>query len=75
MPLSVGVSVHDDSAHTGNAKRETINGLAGLDAGGEVIARLNYEGAAGGVATLDANAEFEDVDVMTQKYLSIAMVM
>lgn len=39
MPLSGGTSgAHDDSMHQGNAKRDTVEGLAGLDAGGHVLA-------------------------------------
>ena len=49
--------------------------MAGLDATSKVIARLNYEGAANGVASLDANTEFSDVNVMDQKYLSIVLAL
>ena len=39
MPLSGGMAgPHDDSLHQGNAKRDVANGLAGLDAQGDLIA-------------------------------------
>lgn len=39
MPFQIGsVAVHDDGQHTGSAKRDAANGLAGLDSNGNVLA-------------------------------------
>lgn len=39
MPIPGGTSgAHDDDMHQGSAKRDTANGLAGLGAGGQVLA-------------------------------------
>lgn len=40
-----------------NAEKGAPNGVATLDAAGQVVERLSYEGVANGVATLDANGE------------------
>lgn len=38
MPFQVGsVAVHDDGQHTGSAKRNTTNGVAGLDSNGALL--------------------------------------
>lgn len=36
MPLSSGLSIHDDSKHKGSAKRDVVGGVAPLDALGNV---------------------------------------
>ncbi len=39
MPIAIGgVSSHDDSMHSGSAKRGAANGVAGLDAAGKIDA-------------------------------------
>lgn len=39
MPFQIGsVAVHDDGQHTGSAKRDTVSGVAGVDASGNVVA-------------------------------------
>lgn len=38
MPLSSGMSIHDDTKHKGSAKRDVVNGVAALDAGGALLA-------------------------------------
>lgn len=38
MPISSGLSVHDDTQHKGSAKRDVANGIAGLSAGGSILA-------------------------------------
>lgn len=38
MPFQVGgVAVHDDGQHSGSAKRDIAEGVAGLDAGGDLV--------------------------------------
>lgn len=37
MPLSSGLSIHDDTKHKGSAKRGAASGVAPLDASAEVI--------------------------------------
>lgn len=40
MPFQVGgVSLHDDYQHTGSAARDVAGGVAGLDAGGDLLAQ------------------------------------
>lgn len=38
MPLSSGLSIHDDTKHKGSAKRDAVSGVAGIDSRGFLIA-------------------------------------
>jgi len=39
MPVTSGLSTHDDTKHTGSAKRDTVGGVAGLDESGAVLGK------------------------------------
>lgn len=54
MPLSSGLSIHDDTKHKGSAKRDAANGVAGLDASVEIPIALLKTDVANGIARLDS---------------------
>ncbi|RLI83826.1 MAG: hypothetical protein DRP01_08800 [Archaeoglobales archaeon] len=58
MPFATsGLAEHDDSLHTGSAKRGAANGVAPLDASAEVPMANLKTGGANELCTLDANAK------------------
>jgi hypothetical protein len=55
--------VHNDSNHTGSAKRNVAGGVAGIDIGGYIETTYLPIGFQNGIAGLNANAKVPDADL------------
>lgn len=63
MPLSSGLSIHDDTKHKGSAKRGAASGVAGLDASVEVLMAQLKTDVANGLAGLDADIKLNPLHI------------